>query len=160
MANDFFMMSSIFEYNTAHENFGALFIQYSESAEITSCNFSYNFAQGSCGAMSISEADSLLITHSQFFYNFADIGGAVCVGDFSANLSFYDINCQDNVASIYGGVMLVFNAINVFLETSSFIINTVLNGDGSAIYISKSSVFFTSCIFSGNSAPRGGGTVF
>lgn len=99
---------------------------------------------------------TITIENSQFINNHGYMGAAI-----SSDLGFINIKdslFQENVSSEgYGGVIYNHRSNHIEIENSSFIENSAESGG--VIFSDESTVTFTNCLFSGNSASDFGGAI-
>ena len=99
---------------------------------------------------------TITIENSQFINNHGYMGAAISSG--SGFISIKDSLFQANVSSEgYGGVIYNAHSNHIEIENSSFIENSAESGG--VIFNDESTVTFTNCLFSGNSASDFGGAI-
>ena len=147
--------------NIVYNNYGAGMYVHSASPFLSHCRFMNNYASGNGGAFAAINSNSSF-SKNHFSSNSAgNKGGAVSLQQCSStiNNTVFSANSVNGPGpnNLAGGLYAENASLHVF--GSSFLSNSVLNGDGGAAVIDLSTgSVFNSCIISGNTASnRAGG---
>ena len=167
--------------------YGALTIEYMDTAGLQDCQFNDNYARYYGGAVYVEEVDDAVIQNCEFDRNFCyGAGGAFYI--YKSNTSFTDSHFNENFTqNSRGGAVYLSQSRSDFTscrfeENSSrldggaihaswgsttiatdctFAENSTTNGDGGAVSISgNDEVVFRECIFDLNSAGDIGGSIY
>lgn len=125
------ILDSLFEYNVAHTDGGALQVQC-ENSTIEGCKF-YNNTAGAYGG-ALSTFGNFRVYNTEIMSNYAHSGGALHYASYGINqhlqnnMDMFNVTVADNVALAYGGAFLL-QATNFAIKNSNIYGNKAPYGE-------------------------------
>ncbi len=147
------LTSCLFSNNSASHEGGGIYNEYG-SPVLISCSFSNNSARHGGGIYNI--YGTLSLTNCSFTANSADAGGGGLKSSDRCSVSLTNCTFTGNSAGGNGGAMANGASSQAQLTNCMFNGNSA-EEDGGAVENSNSSLRFSNCTFSNNSAQFGGG---